>query len=84
MIAVDRFLRTMVVLMRKPTDRQDNTVPRIHSLEEFAEMMGISLATLRRLIKAGPGPTITQLSARRLGIRDDHGRQWQDARARSS
>jgi hypothetical protein len=79
MIEVDRFLRRKTVVLM----RQDNGIPRIHSLEEFAEMMGISIATLRRLIKAGLGPTITRMSARRIGVRDDHGRRWQDSRAQS-
>jgi predicted DNA-binding transcriptional regulator AlpA len=74
---------TMVVPMTTPTDEQRSRIPRIHSLKEFAELMGISIATLRRMIRTGVGPTITRMSARRVGIRDDHGRQWQDARAQS-
>lgn len=53
----------------------------IRSLKEFAAQAGISMATLRRLIAAKDGPRITQLSPRRLGVRDDHGQEWLDARA---
>jgi predicted DNA-binding transcriptional regulator AlpA len=68
------------------TNSHNNSTPdqglnRIRSLREYAELNGISIATLRRLIRAGEGPTTTRLSARRVGVRDDHGRQWQDARA---
>jgi hypothetical protein len=58
-------------------------VQSIRSLKEYAALNGISLATLRRLIRAGEGPTTTRMSARRLGVRDDHGRQWQDSRVQS-
>jgi predicted DNA-binding transcriptional regulator AlpA len=68
------------------TNPNDNSTPeqgvnRIRSLREYAELNGISIATLRRLIRTGEGPTTTRLSTRRVGVRDDHGRQWQDARA---
>jgi predicted DNA-binding transcriptional regulator AlpA len=55
---------------------------RVHSLSEFAAIVGISLPTLRRLIASGTGPQITQLSARRVGVRDSHGQEWLEARAR--
>jgi predicted DNA-binding transcriptional regulator AlpA len=51
------------------------------NLHQFAALAGISIATLRRLIKAGKGPTVTWLSARRCGVRLKHGRAWLDARA---
>jgi hypothetical protein len=68
------------------TNPNDNSTPgqginRIRSLREYAELNGISIATLRRLIRNGDGPMTTRMSARRVGVRDDHGRQWQDARA---
>jgi hypothetical protein len=53
----------------------------VRSLPERAKQGGFSIATLRRLIKAGEGPVVTRLSARRLGIRDDHWSQWLDARS---
>ena len=53
----------------------------IRSLREFAAEIGVSVATLRRLIAAGDGPRITHISARRTGVRNDHGQEWLDARA---
>jgi predicted DNA-binding transcriptional regulator AlpA len=69
--------------MRNPNDNSTpgQGINRVLSLREYAELNGISIATLRRLIRAGEGPMTTRLSARRVGVRDDHGRQWQDARA---
>jgi predicted DNA-binding transcriptional regulator AlpA len=54
---------------------------RVRSLVETAELLGISICTLRRMIAAGTGPTVTQLSPRRLGIRDSHRTAYLDARA---
>src|SRR5262249_40064207 len=50
------------------------------SLREFAALAGISIATLRRLIKEERGPAVTWLSTRRCGIRLKHGRSWLDSR----
>jgi predicted DNA-binding transcriptional regulator AlpA len=55
---------------------------RVRSLRETAEIAGISLATLRRQIAEGTGPIITQLSARRVGVREDHREQWLDRRVK--
>jgi predicted DNA-binding transcriptional regulator AlpA len=54
---------------------------RVLTLSEFAEIAGISLVTLRRMIAAHSGPIVTKLSERRLGIRVRHAREWLDARA---
>jgi predicted DNA-binding transcriptional regulator AlpA len=56
-------------------------VDRVRSLQETAELLGIGIATLRRMIAAGTGPTVTRLSARRLGIRDSHREAFLDAHA---
>lgn len=53
----------------------------VRTLPENALLMGISLATLRRMIAAGAGPKITRLSERRIGIRDSHRTEWLDGRA---
>jgi hypothetical protein len=42
----------------------------VHSLADTAAILGLSLATLRRMIAMQQGPKVTRLSARRLGIRD--------------
>jgi hypothetical protein len=54
---------------------------RVRSLAETAALLGISIATLRRMITAGTGPTVTRLSPRRLGIRDSHRAAYLDANA---
>ena len=54
---------------------------RVLALAAFCEVAGISIATLRRLIKTGDGPRVTWLSARRCGVRVRHGREWLDGRA---
>jgi hypothetical protein len=45
---------------------------RVRSLAETAELLDISICTLRRMIAAGEGPIVTRLSPRRLGVRDSH------------
>ena len=52
---------------------------RVMRLSEFSEVAGVSVATLRRQIKAGRGPPVTWVSSRRCGIRVRHGREWLDA-----
>jgi hypothetical protein len=54
---------------------------RVRSLKETAELCGISLTTLRRRITVGKGPKVTKLSARRIGVRDDHREIWLDSLA---
>jgi predicted DNA-binding transcriptional regulator AlpA len=54
---------------------------RVRCLREVAELLGISLPTLRRMIVAGTGPIVTRLSPRRVGIRDSHRVAWLDAHA---
>jgi prophage regulatory protein len=55
---------------------------RIVSLKEAANVTGLSIATLRRLIDRGEGPSVTQLSTRRLGFRESHLNKWLNARIR--
>jgi hypothetical protein len=54
------------------------------SLHEYALRRGVSMATVKREIKAGNGPKLTQLSKRRVGIRLDHYREDCDRRVRRS
>jgi hypothetical protein len=54
---------------------------RVYPFETFADIANISIVTLRRLIKAGRGPAVTWMSARRGGIRGRHGLAWLDSRA---
>lgn len=55
---------------------------RVMSLPEWCDRIGVSLATGRRLIKSGDGPVVTWLSARRVGVRVSHFRDWLDSRSR--
>jgi hypothetical protein len=57
---------------------------RVRSLAETAALLGISIATLRRMISAGTGPIITRMSPRRLGVRDCHRAAYLDAHASKS
>ena len=52
------------------------------SLNEYALRRGVSLATVKREIKKGGGPKLTQLSKRRIGIRLDHYREDCERRVR--
>jgi predicted DNA-binding transcriptional regulator AlpA len=60
----------------------DTDLDRVNSFEEFCSRAGISPATGRRLLDAGEGPTVTWLSARRMGIRERHYREWLDRRTK--
>lgn len=55
---------------------------RILTLRQWAELNSLGVRTAKRIIAAGDGPKITQLSDRRIGIREDHNREWQDSRVR--
>jgi predicted DNA-binding transcriptional regulator AlpA len=48
----------------------------IDSLPETAKWLGLSYSTLRRILAAGKGPRVVQLSARRLGMRRRNRREW--------
>jgi hypothetical protein len=52
--------------------------------KEMPGLLNISPATWERSKKAGDKPTVTQLSARRIGYRVDHIRHWLDGKRRSS
>jgi predicted DNA-binding transcriptional regulator AlpA len=52
------------------------------TLRQWCELNSFSKHTGQRLIARGDGPKITQLSARRIGIREDHNAEWQDRRIR--
>ncbi len=54
---------------------------RVLTLGELAEIANVSITTIRRVCRGGDGPTVTQLSPRRLGVRVGHAREWLDRRA---
>jgi hypothetical protein len=55
---------------------------RILTFREWCLINGFSVATGKRLRKAGRGPVITRISDRRIGIRVADNRAWQQARAK--
>ena len=55
---------------------------RILTVQEWAKINSLGLRSAKRIIAAGDGPKITQLSTRRVGIREDHAVEWQNARVR--
>jgi hypothetical protein len=55
---------------------------RVLTFKQWCEINGISPATGRRLVNAGNGPIVTQLSPRRIGVTIANNRAWQESRAR--
>jgi predicted DNA-binding transcriptional regulator AlpA len=55
---------------------------RVLTFAQWCDLNGFSKATGRRLIKAGEGPVVLQLSARRIGIRESDNAAWQAERVR--
>jgi hypothetical protein len=55
---------------------------RVMTIPQWCEINGFSIWTGQRLLKAGKGPKITQISDRRIGITVRANREWQDARVR--
>ena len=46
------------------------------SFDEWCRLNGFSRSTGQRLIKAGKGPQLVQLSARRIGVPMEEHRRW--------
>jgi predicted DNA-binding transcriptional regulator AlpA len=73
--------------MSKLNLHQQKLVPvvspnRVLTLPQWAEVNSISLKTGKRLLAAGQGPRVTQLSERRIGIREIDNAEWQASRVR--
>jgi hypothetical protein len=54
------------------------------TFREWCQLNRISERTGRRILASGDGPTVTMLSARRVGITVGNNRRWQEARARGA
>ena len=54
----------------------DRTADPVRNLRYTALVLGISVATLRRLIADGVGPKVVRVSERRPGIRDSERERW--------
>jgi predicted DNA-binding transcriptional regulator AlpA len=57
---------------------------RVLTTREFAALIGTSLITVKRLLKAGQAPVVTRLSPGRIGFRRIDIARWQEHRARSA
>jgi predicted DNA-binding transcriptional regulator AlpA len=55
---------------------------KVLSFAQWCAVNNFSKATGRRLIRAGEGPPVLQLSPRRIGVRESDNRVWQAARVR--
>jgi hypothetical protein len=51
-----------------------------HPWQSWCAMVGVSTTTAWRLVKAGKGPIVTQLSTKLKGIRHRHHLAWLAAR----
>jgi predicted DNA-binding transcriptional regulator AlpA len=56
---------------------------RVRSLQETADILNVSLKTLRRMIDAGDGPRVIRLSKQKIGIRDSDRTAYLDAKVAS-
>jgi hypothetical protein len=65
----------------RPISARDDC--RVLSFDEWCAINNLSVWTARRLIKAGKGPKILQLSPRRIGVTVRANREWQQARERA-
>jgi predicted DNA-binding transcriptional regulator AlpA len=52
----------------------------VRSIKDTAAVLGISYATLKRLLATGDGPKLTRLTQRRVGVQDRHIEEWMAAR----
>jgi hypothetical protein len=72
---------------RKPVQPKWSALDAAHpnqvlTFHEWCQLNRISTRTGRRIIKSGTGPTVTQLSPRRIGISVGNNAAWQAARER--
>jgi hypothetical protein len=58
------------------------TGDQVLTVRQWAALNAISYRTARRILDAGEGPRILQLTAGRIGIRVRDNAAWQEARAR--
>lgn len=65
---------------RQSLFQQDDN--RVLSFRQWIELNGISDRTGRRILNSGKGPTVIQLSPRRIGVTVRANREWQASRAR--
>ena len=72
---------------RRHQSERDRAHPddhRVLSFRQWCELNGISMSTERRIIAAGVGPVITQLSPRMIGVTVANNHAWVESRARGA
>lgn len=69
-----------VSTLAKPFDTSHPN--QILTFHQWCRINGISERTGRRILASGTGPTVTQLSAKRLGISIASNAAWQASRTR--
>ena len=52
------------------------------TFREWCALKSISERTGRRILASGNGPKVTQLTAKRISIREDHDAEWEESRIR--
>jgi hypothetical protein len=72
----------MLPLKHKAAPASDDLM--VDPLPDVARDCQMSIATLRREIRAGRGPKLTWLSPRRNGVQRRHRREWLDARTETA
>ena len=66
----------------RPPVSIDRVPDRVLTLKQWAALNAMSLRTAARLIRAGDGPPIIQLTSRRVGVRESDAAKWQAERMR--
>lgn len=57
---------------------------RVLSVKQFAAFNNVSYATALRMIKAGIGPVVIEISPGRIGVTERANAEWQAARTRDA
>ncbi len=75
-------------IRRRIHERDDRAVSRendhrVLSFRQWCQLNAFSVATGRRIVASGVGPTVIQLSERRVGITVAENRRWQASRVRN-
>jgi hypothetical protein len=56
---------------------------KVLTFRQWCEINGLAERTGRRVLASGTGPTVTQVSAKRIGVTVRNNRAWQAARERT-
>ena len=57
---------------------------KVYPFRAWCQKNGMSVKTGRRLVKAGLGPKLTDLTERIKGVREDHDAEWLESRVRNA